>query len=154
MNENEVKKRIRKLKSMELNIRYGYSYDYIRQHSAVIDQSGVALVWNEFFHLSHSNKKTRYSMEQLLSMSEDKLAAVIEEFWFYVFVRQYAARGIPMEDVVDPELLSYLGLPYQADAEQVKKRFRELCKKYHPDEGGSGEQFIELMNMMKRFEHS
>lgn len=42
-------------------------------------------------------------------------------------------------------------LPYDADAMAVKKRFRELIKKYHPDEGGGVEKFLELMNEYKEF---
>ena len=57
-----------------------------------------------------------------------------------------------MLDVQEPELLSYLGLPFDADKSLIKKRFRKLCKTYHPDDGGDIDKFIELMDMMKRYD--
>ena len=64
----------------------------------------------------------------------------------------YQEKGILMLDVQEPELLSYLGLPFDADKSLIKKRFRELCKTYHPDDGGDIDKFIELMDMMKRYD--
>ena len=38
-----------------------------------------------------------------------------------------------------------MGLAPDASATDIKRRFRELAKKYHPDSGGDQSKFIELM---------
>jgi len=38
-----------------------------------------------------------------------------------------------------------LGVPEDASEEQIKKRFRELAKKYHPDKGGNPEKFKQIL---------
>ncbi|HEY8420442.1 MAG TPA: J domain-containing protein [Thermoclostridium sp.] len=47
-------------------------------------------------------------------------------------------------------MLKQFGLPYDADMDAIKKRFRELAKKYHPDTGGDSTKFIELMEAYKK----
>jgi molecular chaperone DnaJ len=38
-----------------------------------------------------------------------------------------------------------LGIPENASEEEIKKRFRELAKKYHPDVGGDPEKFKKIL---------
>lgn len=38
-----------------------------------------------------------------------------------------------------------LGVPENASEEEIKKRFRELAKKYHPDMGGDAEKFKKIL---------
>ncbi|GIW67213.1 MAG: hypothetical protein KatS3mg096_081 [Candidatus Parcubacteria bacterium] len=38
-----------------------------------------------------------------------------------------------------------LGVPENADEETIKKAFRELAKKYHPDRGGDAEKFKKII---------
>lgn len=38
-----------------------------------------------------------------------------------------------------------LGVPEGADEETIKKAFRELAKKYHPDRGGDAEKFKKIV---------
>lgn len=38
-----------------------------------------------------------------------------------------------------------LGIPENADDETIKKAFRELAKKYHPDRGGDAEKFKKIV---------
>ena len=45
----------------------------------------------------------------------------------------------------NPELLNWTGLPPNAGSAEIKKKFRELAKKNHPDAGGDESRFIELM---------
>lgn len=40
--------------------------------------------------------------------------------------------------------MAFLGLPMTATLEEVKKKYRELAKQYHPDTGGDKEKFIKL----------
>ena len=38
-----------------------------------------------------------------------------------------------------------LGVPENASEEEIKKKFRELAKKYHPDMGGDPEKFKKIL---------
>ena len=77
-------------------------------------------------------------------MSREEYRRVAEEFLTLVYCRYFRDTGEIDIRIYDPEILSRLGLPYDADLAAVKKRFRELAKKYHPDAGGDPEDFIAL----------
>ena len=47
-------------------------------------------------------------------------------------------------------MLAQMGLRYDADNNAVKKKFRELAKKYHPDMGGESTKFIEMMEQYRK----
>jgi hypothetical protein len=42
----------------------------------------------------------------------------------------------------------FMGLNHRATNQEINKRFRELCLKYHPDKGGSNDQFHQLQCCM------
>ncbi|MCQ4925076.1 J domain-containing protein [Tissierella carlieri] len=42
--------------------------------------------------------------------------------------------------------MDYFGLTPGASIDDIKKKFRELAKKYHPDHGGSSEKMIEVLD--------
>ncbi|GAM25424.1 hypothetical protein SAMD00019534_085990 [Acytostelium subglobosum LB1] len=51
----------------------------------------------------------------------------------------------PLLDSKLPDLYDYLGIPNDASDEQIKKAYRQLAKKYHPDKpNGSHQKFQEL----------
>ncbi|HBL84949.1 MAG TPA: hypothetical protein DDZ99_08630 [Clostridiales bacterium] len=43
-----------------------------------------------------------------------------------------------------------MNLPYDATERDIKRRFHELEKQYHPDLGGNANKFIELLNTYKK----
>lgn len=49
-----------------------------------------------------------------------------------------------------PNSTDLFGLPEDATAEQVKRRWHELCLIHHPDHGGSAEDFQRLHAEYKR----
>lgn len=152
MNEKELKQKIRKLKKLELKIRYGFSEEFINKPSSADKIDRLPLVWKEFFNLgTQSGSKARYSFDDLKRMDKDGLKQVFEEYWFFVYYRMYQDNGLYTEQMPKPELLEYLGLPFDADQAALRKRFRELCKQYHPDEGGDPQKFIELMQMKEKY---
>jgi len=78
-------------------------------------------------------------------MNKDEIKDVINEYFYNVYYRFYMENGITDVPLYDPEILAQMGLPINADSSEIKKRFRELAKKYHPDTGGDSVKFIELM---------
>lgn len=151
MSEKELKQKIRKLKKLELMFRYGFSKEYIDKHCTARQLERFQLVYRDFFDLGNAgNHKARYTIHMLEQMNKEQIKQVFAEYWFMVCFQMYRANGIPM-DVQNPELLSYLGLPYDADEAVIRKRFRELCKTCHPDECGESEKFIELMQIKDKY---
>ncbi len=152
MDDKELKQTIRRLKKLELMTRYGFSKEYLKKSTSVQYIDKLPLVWKEFFDLSNSNPKARYSFLKLEKMDKEQMKQVIGEYWFLVYYQMYCSGGNQMTEIQAPELLSYLGLSFDADQNAVRRRFRELCKAYHPDEGGDAEKFIELLKMKEKFE--
>ncbi len=146
---DEIKRKIRKLKKLEVRIRFGNS-GFCQQ--GLSDKAKLSkLVWNEFFDLSGCSKaKGKYSLCALAVMEKDELKEIISEFFFHVYYQFYKENGIVSTDLFNPNLLTEFGLPYDADRDSIKKRFRELAKKYHPDTGGDSTKFIELMENYKK----
>jgi hypothetical protein len=146
MDKKKLKQKIRKLKKLELLYRYGISPDKTEKGEFSNKLEQLPLVWKEFFNI-------RYSFDTLERMEDEQLKQVFDEFWFRVYYQMYLEKGIGMtQEVLPPDLLSYLGLPYDADKAALKKKFHELCKKYHPDEGGDKEEFIKLMDLMEKYD--
>jgi DnaJ-domain-containing protein 1 len=49
----------------------------------------------------------------------------------------WSSRVNPVRPIVErQQALAVLGLPPDATRQQIKRRYRELAKKYHPDRGG------------------
>jgi len=97
-----------------------------------------------------SKGNVKYSIYDLAKMNKDEYKNVINEYFFNVYYRYYKENGMVNFNIYDPEILMQLGLPFDADINAVKKRFRELAKKYHPDMGGDSAKFIELMENYKK----
>lgn len=138
-----IKKKLRDLKKQETRIRFSnIQYNCSHEVNTYISQR---LVWNEFFSVNRSDKVTRYSLEMLSALDKEELKKVIDEFFYAVYYRYYLENGIKAADLYDPCILGNLGLPPDAGAEMIKKRFRDLAKKYHPDKGGNANDFIKLI---------
>jgi curved DNA-binding protein CbpA len=43
------------------------------------------------------------------------------------------------------QALALMGLPSTATRQQIKRRYRELAKKYHPDRGGDSREMQRLV---------
>ncbi|MBN2878701.1 MAG: DnaJ domain-containing protein [Clostridia bacterium] len=136
----EIKKTLRSLKKAEIRIR-------------CIDcpecgDKRESLVWDEFFDIKDSCKKpARYTLMQLAEMEKQGFKKAIEEFYWNVYYRLYKESYLEGGEVNSAQLLYRLGLPEYADIADIKSRFRELSRKYHPDAGGTEEEFIELYNI-------
>lgn len=131
----ELKRKTRKLKELEHRIRFGEA-----------GYGKSPLIWNSFFDLSGKNQ-VKYPLENLLLINSNEYRVIAEEFLSAVYSLMF--KELDTLDysftVFDKELLLKLDLPPYADAADVKRRFRELAKQYHPDMGGNSEKFVELM---------
>jgi len=83
-------------------------------------------------------------------MSREEYKRVVDEFFALVYYEYYLECGIDFHRIFDPDALSLLGLPFSAVEGDIKKRFRELAKKYHPDTGGEASKFIEIMKVYEK----
>ncbi len=139
MNQSPIalKRKLRQLKKLELAIRF----------KDAPPSEPVELVWDEFFSTRPSQAgAVRYPFQQLLELDHSHLKQIYEEYFYWVYYRLVKERGWMFGGVYDPCLLGLLGLPPGAGGEEIKQRFRELAKKYHPDLGGDSEKFIELVD--------
>lgn len=147
---DDIKKKIRKLKKIEIKIRFGVSA-FSDDCFITAKTKHNKLVWDEFFDLKGDyNSKKKYSLFTLAYMDKNQFKDVITEYFFSVYYRYYKENGILSENLYDPGLLALFGLPYDAARDEIKKKFRELAKKYHPDTGGDSLKFIELMDSYKK----
>jgi hypothetical protein len=138
---DELKRKLRKLKQLELKIRFNGARP-----------QGKALVWDSFFNLSEAGSgKAKYSLRSIASMDHEAYKNIINEYFSHVYYEFYKENGLNgIQRLCDPDILSKLGLMFDADRNDIKKRFRELAKKYHPDAGGDAAMFIELMDNYKK----
>ncbi|NLV50828.1 MAG: J domain-containing protein [Clostridiales bacterium] len=136
---NDMKRKIRDLKKSELRIRFGSEEA----------PKGAYIVWNGFFGTG-SEKGPGYTLERLLCMDREEFRQAVSLFFCAVYFEYYRENGLLNRQAFDPALLRRMDLPADADAEQVKKQFRSLAKKYHPDTGGEAGKFIELIDNYRK----
>ena len=138
--QDDTKRWVRELKKAEQRIR---------------GEGCSPLVWDSFFCLrKDKNPQAKYGLEHLAVLDKNGVKDVIGEFFFRVYYEHCKTHILDDTSWLDPVALEYMGLPYDADHAAVKKRFRELAKKHHPDAGGDHKQFVEMMEnyeqLMKR----
>ena len=83
-------------------------------------------------------------------MDKTEIKAVIEEYFFHVYYIFYKENGLFFKDTYDPDMLKLLGLDPYSSISDIKKRFREFAKMYHPDLGGEREKMIELLDVYNK----
>lgn len=141
MEMDDLKRKLRGLKKLETQIRFKNLQTTQHKH----------YVWNEYFSTNdEKDGSVKYNMKSLLEMEHEKLKEVFDEYFYQVYFQYYKENGIATEGMYDVTLLSSLGLPADASIETIKSKFRELAKKYHPDLGGDGDKFIELVKNFKK----
>ncbi len=138
--EDLLKRKLRQLKRLELAIRF-------RDRPA---PDAPTLVWNTFFSTQAAPRPVKYPLRQLGHMSREEQKEVFEEYFYRVYFQYYQENGLTEADLHDPQLLSLLDLPAYAGLADIKKRYRDLAKRHHPDHGGDAEKFIELLGAYEK----
>lgn len=140
--QDEMKRKVRKLRKLELKIRFN--------QEQIPADSRKHIVWDDFFNLNtHKPGKGKYSIDWLASLKKEDYIKIFNEFFFKVYEQYYKENALNKVFIKDTNKLEQLGLPYDADTDSIKSRFRELAKQYHPDHGGDQEKFIWLMELYK-----
>jgi hypothetical protein len=136
----EIKRRLRDLKRLEMKLRFENA-----------KAKRPYLIWDLFFDMRETGSgKAKYTLLNLAGMSHDQYKSVINEYWAFVYNKLVNEYDLQTGRNYDTGILLKWGLPYNADAAEVKKRFRELAKLYHPDTGGDADRFIALMEDYKK----
>jgi hypothetical protein len=143
-----IKRNLRNLKKLEYKIRFANRFD---QEAMIKEYQRQKFIWDDFFDLKNTKgSKAKYSLRNLINKSKEEFKEVVDEFFFSVYYRFYSENGFLNSGMYDPQILKWMGLPADSGSEEIKKKFRELAKKYHPDKGGDPERFIELMDNYNR----
>lgn len=149
--QDETKRKIRKLKKLEIKIRSQSINDQENNQNTFKKSKEIGLVWDEFFDTSEKcTKNVKYPINKLAFMNKDEFRDVINEYFYNVYYRFYMENGLTDIPLYDSEILTYMGLPFNSDISEIKKKFKELAKLYHPDTGGDCTKFIELMENYKK----
>lgn len=131
-----VKTKIRRLKRIEIDARYG------REH-----YKNQPLLWNAFFDLK-GERPVKYPLSDLLAAGDREYKRIAGEFLSGVYSDLFSDLEAGARNF-DKDLLVRLDLPYDADIAMVKKRFRQLVLRHHPDTGGDAQKFIEIMEIYR-----
>ncbi len=141
MDVPKLKHKLRQLKKVEDKIRFEH----------VSDTASKKYVWDEYFSTKSINDLTvKYPICKLIDFDKQELKEVFEEYFYSVYFRKYKDMGLDFDEIQDPSVLNYFGLAPGASSDDIKKKFRELAKKYHPDCGGSNEKMIEVLDAYNR----
>ncbi|SCG84371.1 heat shock protein DnaJ domain-containing protein [Proteiniborus sp. DW1] len=136
MEIDQLKRKLRELKKEEKRIRF--SYDQI--------STSKRYVWDDYFSTKDvNNLSVKYPLRNLIKLSNEDLDGVFEEYFYSVYFQHCKENGLNFVDIYDVGLLSVFGLNPGASIDDIKKKFRELAKKYHPDHGGDNDKMVELI---------
>ena len=128
---------------MEIKIRFGFNNVDLKK------PLGKVLEWDSFFDM-HDIGKGKYSLKDISIMTREEFKNIVDEFYYRVYYQYYMENGIVNIQQYNPDILSWMGLPSDSGEKEIKKRFRELAKLFHPDTGGDERKFIELMKNYRK----
>lgn len=139
MDYHELKHKLRKLKRLEIEQRFDGK-----------EQPRFSFIWDSFFDLRDAeNSKAKYSISKLAAMSHEEYKNAVYEYLSFLYNEIYKTTYTHDKNY-DLNTLIKMNLPYDAGEREIKRKFHELAKIYHPDTGGNGDEFMELMAEYKK----
>lgn len=142
LDEKTLKRKLRQLKRVELIIRFGTT-------SISREDKRIELTWDSFFR-DKVGSKARYPFHILLVMNAEGRKRVFADYLYTLYTKVYEEKGMLFPMGIDFQGLFDFDLPANASKEDIKKRFRELAKIAHPDQGGSHEAMIALLDQYNK----
>lgn len=134
MDKVQIKRKLRHLKKEEIRIR-----------AKGVQVADDQWVFNRFFDLKDAcGEDAGYSMTILMVMDHETRKSIFDDFFLEVYVTWLRDNHLSLQSLYNPKILKRLGLPFDAREQDIKKRFRHLVKKAHPDAGGDTESFLWL----------
>lgn len=134
MEYDELKRKLRNLKKAEERIRFDGA------------GSKKPYVWDQYFSTkSEYATGVKYPLFLLAAVEKQLFREIIQEYFYSVYFLKYRENGITLKDIYDPELLAVLNLMPGASFNDIKRSFRALAKKYHPDCGGDADKMMEVL---------
>jgi DnaJ-domain-containing protein 1 len=83
------------------------------------------------------------------SQPPPKQRSIASLFWDIIRLSarmMWGSRANPVRPILErQQALAMMGLPPTATRQQIKRRYRELAKKYHPDRGGDSREMQRLV---------
>jgi DnaJ-domain-containing protein 1 len=77
---------------------------------------------------------------------QKSFAALLWDVLRLSFKTLWANRANPARPLIErQQALNVLGLPPNATPQQIKRRYRTLAKRYHPDRGGDQQQMKRII---------
>ena len=144
LSQDSLKRKLRQLKRLEFAIRF-------KDRPA---PENPCLVWDSYFSTKRPDAPDiKYPLARLSRLDEAGRQRAFEDYCASVYFQYFTENGLTTMGLLDPQLLALLGLPAYASPADIKKRYRELAKRYHPDHGGSKDKFIELLNAYEALMH-
>lgn len=138
---SQLKRKLREIKQLETTVRFRHLPDSERGR----------LVWDAYFSTrSPHDPSVKFSLALLQKKNHDELKAIFEEYFYQIYFQYVRERGLSLADVYDPGLLALLGLSPSVGLQEIKQRYRQLARQYHPDHGGDSEKFIQLVDLYEK----
>ncbi len=104
-------------------------------------------VWDEFFSDDPgSSKKVRYPFGILNILDRESRKKIFQEYLYTVYLRKAGMNRLSAGSLQDPKALAVFGLPAGASLSDIKRVFREMAKRFHPDSGGDPEEMIRILD--------
>lgn len=100
----------------------------------------------QFVFVQYHDRTLKLSRSELEEKGEAKWPPQRWTAWAKYFYNEEGKRQEDQrrESLYFPECFRALGLPKDPTAEDVKRAYREMALRHHPDTGGSHEAFLQL----------
>lgn len=122
---------------IEKGFNYKTLFYYTDQILYLFDYRSKLYLLNLLFIIL--KKEDSFTLDEISAIEKIAYSIGINSFDFEELLKTYRKKGANYQKKFEKEVLhesnpyEILGLPKSATNEEIKKKYHELCKKYHPD---------------------